>query len=175
MQTGLRHAEPPSHDSSSHVSADWVQTSPVTDLDHVAIYIDEDVYYEKSGSGDHVPFRLNTWAGLVEDWVPAVFKWDWRRRIADVPPAKHAFGLDQQIGEFPLFTELLPEVAQDFSMSAVYNTSKTPRLLEIETYTWMKELEPYVLNSHGRASLPSSAFDNIKLEVQLPANIYRLQ
>ncbi len=34
-------------------------------LDHVAVLVDYDLYFEKSGSGDHVPYRLNTWAGLV--------------------------------------------------------------------------------------------------------------
>ena len=37
-------------------------------LDHVATLIDDDVYFEKSGSGDKVPFRLNTWEGLTKNF-----------------------------------------------------------------------------------------------------------
>jgi len=79
-------------------------------LDHVATCIDEDVYYEKSGSGDRVPFRLSTWEMITKNFPPAVFIWEWRRLVRNNPlspnlygsvsrlsPAQELFGVDSQL------------------------------------------------------------------------------
>ncbi|KAL3775877.1 hypothetical protein HJC23_000536 [Cyclotella cryptica] len=83
-------------------------------LDHVATLIDHDVYFEKSGSGDRVPFRLNTWEGLTRNFPTSIFFWEWRRLIRNNPlspnlyygpgkdqsslkPAVELFGIDAQL------------------------------------------------------------------------------
>ena len=48
-------------------------------LDHVAVVLDKDIYYEKSGSGDNTPFRMTTWEGLTTNWPTGIFQWEWRR------------------------------------------------------------------------------------------------
>ena len=50
-------------------------------LDHVVTYIDEDLYFEKSGSGDDVPYRINTWEGITANFPKIVFNWEWRRLV----------------------------------------------------------------------------------------------
>ena len=81
-------------------------------LDHVATCIDKDVYYEKSGSGDNVPFRLSTWDMITANFPTSVFFWEWRRLVRNNPlspniygsvprlqPASEIFGIDSQISE----------------------------------------------------------------------------
>lgn len=61
-------------------------------LDHVATLIDDDVYYEKSGSGDRVPFRINTWEGLTRNFPLNVFFWEWRRLARNNPLSSSLYG-----------------------------------------------------------------------------------
>lgn len=39
-------------------------------LDHIVVVIDEDVFFERAGSGDNVPFRVTNYEGLTKSWVP---------------------------------------------------------------------------------------------------------
>lgn len=68
-------------------------------LDHAAVFIDDDVYYERAGTGDSVPFRLIDWSGLIGDWPLVAFNFDWRRRRADHTPvaALEAFALNNPV------------------------------------------------------------------------------
>mmetsp|Transcript_27936 Transcript_27936/g.58548 ORF Transcript_27936/g.58548 Transcript_27936/m.58548 type:complete len:493 (+) Transcript_27936:302-1780(+) len=79
-------------------------------LDHVATCIDEDVYFEKSGSGDSVPFRVSTWEMITANFPPAIFVWEWRRLVRNNPlspnmygsterlkPAEELFGVESQV------------------------------------------------------------------------------
>ena len=50
-------------------------------LDHIVTSIDEDVYFEKSGSGDNAPYRINSWDGITKNFPPSVFNWEWRRLL----------------------------------------------------------------------------------------------
>lgn len=143
-------------------------------LDHIAIYIDDDLYFEKAGTGDDVPFRLNDWEGLTKSWIPGVFNFDWIRLQENARPEHplDAFALDNPISLKEVSSQLqllVPEVKHAFSV--------TPSLgndghLDGQTYIWMKSLEPFVIDSMGRAGLPQSAFDPKALEVEIPKNIY---
>jgi hypothetical protein len=73
-------------------------------LDHMVTYI-EDLYLERSGSGDRVPFRLNTWAGITQTFPAIAFTWEWRRRNSDIgvlEAAAEMFVLHLHISYFPL-------------------------------------------------------------------------
>jgi len=166
-------------------------------LDHVATLIDEDVYYEKSGSGDTVPFRINTWEGLTANFPLSVFFWEWRRLVRNNPlspslygsmqsrlrPATEIFGVDSQLGEFAknirgrfsVLSELSPNVAQRLSLQADY-TGNEDGVVEAQTYTGIVELEDLVFDKEtGRASLPKSAFTPVwymQVMEMLPKNPY---
>lgn len=146
-------------------------------LDHVATLIDDDVYFEKSGSGDRVPFRVNTWDGLVANFPPSVFFWEWRRLVRNNPlspklygstprlqPATEIFGIDSQReayrndvrDRFSLLTELKPSVARKLSLQA---DTGAGGVVEAQTYTGILELEDLTFDKKtGRAFLPMSAF-----------------
>ncbi|CAB9523025.1 expressed unknown protein [Seminavis robusta] len=155
-------------------------------LDHVATVIDDDVYFEKSGSGDRVPFRVNTWDGLVANFPPSVFFWEWRRLVRNNPlsptaiygspqtrlrPATEVFGIDAQVASssntgsyadrflkdrFSILSKLRPSVQQSLSLQA---DTGEGGVIEAQTYTGILVLEDLVFDkATGRASLPSSAF-----------------
>ena len=147
-------------------------------LDHVATLIDEDVYYEKSGSGDKVPFRVNTWDGILRNFPPSVFFWEWRRLHRNNPlsaslygssqtrlqPATEIFGVDAQVSafnpsmrdRFSILTKLRPSVASRISLQA---DTGEGGIVEAQTYTGILVLEDLVFDKvTGRASLPESAF-----------------
>lgn len=160
----------------------WHQNLPTASgedlyLDHVATCIDEDVYYEKSGSGDSVPFRVNTWEGLVANFPPSVFFWEWRRLVRNNPlspkvygtaprlkPATELFGVDSQLAaakgggtsRFLLLSKLRPSVAQRISLQADTDDNG---LVAAQTYTGILVLEDILFSEkNGRAYLPQSAF-----------------
>ena len=158
-------------------------------LDHVAIVLDDDVYYEKSGSGDTVPFRINTWDGLTANFPPKVFFWEWRRLVRNrqIPnrnaasklrSAADMFGLHAQVANaalpperFSILSDLRTSVANKLSLTA---DSGEDGGIEAHTYTGIHVLEDLVFGMQtGRASLPPSAFNDRYMQVpQLPGNPY---
>lgn len=161
-------------------------------LDHVVTCIDEDVYFEKSGSGDRVPYRINTWEGIIANFPPAVFNWEWRslvRRNRNSPsiwqpylrlkPASETFGVDSRVAylnardraRFDLLSKLRPSVAQKLSLTTERSSDGS---VEAQTYTGILVLEDLVFDEEtGRAFLPPSAFDEQSMKLpRLPSNPY---
>ena len=162
-------------------------------LDHVVTWIDDDVIFEKSGSGDKVPFRLNTWEGLVRNFPPAVLTWEWRRLVRNnrnspslwqpylrLKPAMQVFGVDAQLAaleannpqtpRFSFLSQLPPSVARTLNLS----TEQGPDgRIEAQIFTGILELEELVFDPEtGRASLPPSAFSPDYMQLpKLPRNI----
>ncbi|KAL7526663.1 hypothetical protein ACHAWF_001865 [Thalassiosira exigua] len=162
-------------------------------LDHVVTCIDEDVYFEKSGSGDTVPYRINTWEGIVKNFPPAVFNWEWRRLVRRnrtspsvwqpylrVKPAVEIFGVDARVAYlnlrdrklFDFLSRLSPSVARQLSLTT---SRDSEGIVEAETYTGILVLEELVFDDEtGRASLPPSAFGEESMKLQmLPSNPYK--
>ena len=76
-------------------------------LDHIAIAIDDGIYFEKAGTGEHVPIRIIDEATLVKIWPPGVFNYELRRlnQNASLPHPQEIFSPNSpQIKEqlFPL-------------------------------------------------------------------------
>jgi hypothetical protein len=149
-------------------------------LDHVAIFIDDDLYYEKSGTGDDVPFRLNDYAGLTSAWPIniGVFFVDWRRMKHSVtlPDPATRFGLSNpdtiaEIKQSDWIHELKYEVADSFSISLSFDAKHD---IDAQTYTWIKDLnEPLVTDTNGRSILPNNYYDPEFYRISLPADIYK--
>eukprot|EP00584_Thalassiosira_punctigera_P013266 CAMPEP_0172566186 /NCGR_PEP_ID=MMETSP1067-20121228/110929_1 /TAXON_ID=265564 ORGANISM="Thalassiosira punctigera, Strain Tpunct2005C2" /NCGR_SAMPLE_ID=MMETSP1067 /ASSEMBLY_ACC=CAM_ASM_000444 /LENGTH=411 /DNA_ID=CAMNT_0013357233 /DNA_START=11 /DNA_END=1246 /DNA_ORIENTATION=- len=161
-------------------------------LDHVVTCIDEDVYFEKSGSGDNVPYRINTWEGIVANFPPVVFNWEWRRLVRRnrnspsiwqpylrLKPASEIFGVDARVAylnnrdreRFDWLSKLRPSVAKQLSLTTSRNSDGA---VEAQTYTGILVLEDLVFaEDTGRASLPASAFDKQSMKLpRLPSNPY---
>ena len=151
-------------------------------LDHVAIVLDKDVYYEKSGSGDKVPFRVSTWDMITRNFPVPIFFWEWRRLVRNNPrspslygnpqtkllAAPEIFGLQAQLGTTNTNNESLrmrltsilrrvrPSVAQTVSLQTDPDDDGE---IASQTYTGIVVLENLIFDKEtGRASLPPSAF-----------------
>ena len=76
-------------------------------LDHVAIAIDEGIYFEKAGTGADVPIRIIDETTLRQIWQPGVFYYEVRRLKSDavLPHPQEIFSLNattiQQEFELP--------------------------------------------------------------------------
>lgn len=126
-------------------------------LDHVATYIDEDLYFERSGSGDRVPFRLNTWVGITQNFPTVVFCWEWRRLNPDVgilESAAEMFGLHIHISDFPLLATVAQSIQKALSWTPSYDSEGQ---LDAHAYTGIQKLDPFSFDSRGRALLPTTA------------------
>ncbi len=72
-------------------------------LDHIALFLDDDVFFERAGAGNDVPFRVTNWATLSSVWLPGVFQYSIRRSAAagqllhPFPDQGTAFGLHNDI------------------------------------------------------------------------------
>lgn len=144
-------------------------------LDHAAIFVDNDLYFERAGTGDDVPFRLNTFEGLASSWMPLVFEYRWIRVKAGASlkaPAK-AFALDSPVSlkeVSPQLAKLKDEVKTAFSVTPQFDAKGK---LEKQTYVASLQLDNFVFDEMGRAKLPASAFKSESFKVAVPANIYR--
>ncbi len=63
--------------------------------------IDENLYFERAGSGDNVPFRLNVFSDLASEWIPGVFKYQWRRSKLNLKKQSEIFGLKTVPIDYP--------------------------------------------------------------------------
>ena len=176
-----------------HTIATFANSPNKVYLDHVVTCIDEDIYLEKSGSGDNVPYRINTWEGITKNFPPSVFNWEWRRLVRRnrnspsiwqpylrLKPASEQFGIEARVAylntrdreQFKLLSKLLPGVTERLSLTTSRTNDGT---VEAEIYTVIVVLEDLVFDEEtGRASLPPSAFDKELLKLpKLPSNPYK--
>ena len=154
-------------------------------LDHVATCLDDDVYFEKSGSGDNVPFRISTWDMITANFPPSIFFWEWRRLVRNNPlspnlysnvprlqPARKTFGIDNQVEASNKYVPKSKSKIQDrFSVLSDLQEGIQKRLtlqasveeggvVESQVYTGILVLEDLVFDEKtGRAKLPDSAFN----------------
>jgi hypothetical protein len=134
----------------------------------VALFLDDDVWFERSGAGDNVPFRVTSWQGLSSVWLPLIFHFAVRRVVpaSPFPSASSAFGLHN-----PITLEQLPELskwvntttADVFCASPEFSGRGSSRAVDGNAYVWIRETDKFVFDATGRASLPASAFDTSKL------------
>ena len=140
-------------------------------LDHIALLLDDDLYFEKAGSGDNTPFRVATWEQLIADWVPFVFHFEWRRPIASFPNVEDALGLrnPQITAEFPVLLQLKRSVANQFCLAPELEGSR----VDGNTYLWIKQLDDFVELELGRVRLNGTAFKPETLLIDVPKEIYQ--
>ena len=102
-------------------------------LDHIAIYLDDDVFFERAGAGNNVPFRVTNWATLSSVWQPGVFQYAVRRSAASgrqqllFPDQGAAFGLhnDVTLQQLPELRDWVnATVAQAFAASPEFADEK---------------------------------------------------
>jgi hypothetical protein len=116
-----------------------------TYLDHVALVVDEQILFEKAGTGDDTPYRLVHRDTLEQSWRPDIFTFEMRRPILDQPlsPPQKRFGLHSQqtVSQFPALASVSRSLAAKFSVvwfreqqsvSSYYYQIQPIHLLEVE-------------------------------------------
>ena len=78
-------------------------------LQHVAIFVDDDLYFEKSGTGNTALYRLNTLDTILATWPPDLHGYSWRRfHGRPLPDPSELFNLKTSLPshiDLSLFTE----------------------------------------------------------------------
>jgi hypothetical protein len=69
-------------------------------LQHVAMFIDNDIYFEKAGSGDSALYRISHWDTLSKTWPPELHGYSWRRfNKQKLPDPSELFNLKTSLPE----------------------------------------------------------------------------
>lgn len=121
-----------------------------TYLDHVALAVDQQLYFEKAGAGDDVPYRLIDHQTLEQIWNPDIYRFEYRRPYSQhqwQPPAQ-VFGQNGNSYMVYGHAATQPRASQD-------SPSNVPGPM---TYFAMKQLPPLV-NVKGRFRLSPAAYD----------------
>ena len=122
-------------------------------LDHVAIAIDDGVYFEKAGTGENVPIRIIDEATLRQIWQPGVFYYEVRRlkENAVLPHSQKIFSLNAPVvqEEFALLKKIPQSIRRNTSI--VWEEEEK----NLVTSSWFHILNaiPISLNISGRAKL----------------------
>ncbi|GMH73773.1 hypothetical protein TL16_g06278 [Triparma laevis f. inornata] len=148
-------------------------------LDHVAIFIIDDLYFERAGTGEDVPFRLTTWEMLTSTWMPAVFDIEWTRKTQPLSPPEVAFSLTSKVTleEFSenddsddcIFNDLKQSVQTMFAVTPNFDNDGN---VIGQNYCWSLIFEEFEFDELTKRATPPSAFFASKLEVSPPAEIY---
>lgn len=121
-------------------------------LDHVALVVDQNLYFEKAGTGDHVPYRLVDEATLKRTWRPDVFTFEIRRPYAtlQLPPPAEAFGLSKQSGSVSWPYTAISEDGQQLT------ADQLPHVTAGVTYFGIQPIP--LQRQYGRTVLAESAY-----------------
>lgn len=122
-------------------------------LDHMAIAIDDGIYFEKAGTGENVPIRIIDEETLTKIWPPGVFRYELRRlhRNALLPHPKDAFGLNS----LPIKEQFFRET--EIPLNLIENTTIgwDMESLLLSSVTWFHALDisPLLKDNTGKARL----------------------
>lgn len=125
-----------------------------TYLDHVALAVDQQLYFEKAGAGNDVPYRLIDRQTLEQIWNPDVYTFEYRRPYAQQQwhPPEQVFGQDGH-----------PFMVYGHSSTQIKSKKdSSPQLPDQMTYFAMKQLPAFV-RVKGRFRLPPKAYDPQRL------------
>ncbi|WP_299403410.1 hypothetical protein [Acaryochloris sp. IP29b_bin.148] len=120
---------------------------PQTYLDHVALVVDQQLFFEKAGAGDHVPYRLVDRSMLERIWNPDVYTFEYRR-----PRSQANWQTPQQV--FSPGDREMPLTHADHVQSPHAANSPNPPT----TYFAMQQI-PAFLSVKGRFRLSPDMYD----------------
>lgn len=122
-------------------------------LDHIAIAIDDGIYFEKAGTGADVPIRIIDEATLRQIWQPGVFNYEIRRLKPEAifPHPQTVFGLNapeiQQ--EFTAFKQLPANIGNDTSIM----WSEEEKVMSTSSFFHLIPIASTFLDFQGREKL----------------------
>ena len=128
-------------------------------LDHVAIAIDDGIYFEKAGTGAEVPIRIIDEKTIRKIWQPGVFYYEVRRPIPDTtfPRVQTAFSLKS------------PKIKQEFTQ-----INKIPdSIADNTTVMWEEEAKKLQTSSFFAIINPLPTYIDILGKARLTPVLYK--
>jgi hypothetical protein len=121
-------------------------------LQHVAIFIDNDFYFEKAGSGDSALYRVSHWNTLSKTWPPDLHGYSWRRfNKRPLPDPSDIFNLETSLPE----GTSLAVFSQDEIRTLTAEINRDDRTGQPLSATWMGRRNILLTrDATGRAALP---------------------
>ena len=133
-------------------------------LDHIAIAIDDGIYFEKAGTGEHVPIRLIDEDTLRQIWPPGVFYYELRRldQNAVLPHPREIFSLNApQIKEqfFP-GTTIPPNISKNTSLTWDIESKNSSSI----SWFYMIDLAPLLRDKTRKARLTDNLYQPLLID-----------
>jgi hypothetical protein len=121
-------------------------------LDHTVLVVDRNLFFEKAGTGDEVPYRFLEAQTLQQIWNPAIFRYELRHPLKSqrLPLPSDRFSLKQQ-NQFGLERLGLAWAKWSPHLTVVEDLGTPP------TFLWMQPLPP-LQSVKGRFQLPPAAY-----------------
>lgn len=128
-------------------------------LDHVAIAIDDGIYFEKAGTGAEVPIRIIDEKTIRQIWQPGVFSYELRRPIPNTvfPDIQTAFSLKS------------PKIKQKFTQLNKISNS----IAENTTIMWEEEATKLQTSSLFAIINPLPTYIDVLGKARLTPGLYK--
>ena len=127
-------------------------------LDHIAIAIDDGIYFEKAGTGADVPIRIIDEATLQKIWQPGVFRYEVRRLKQDamLPHPQEVFGIN--VPKIQKEFSSLSRLPADIGNSTSIMWSEEDQNISTSSLFHLVNIVPTFLDSQGRQKLNSRLY-----------------
>lgn len=136
-------------------------------LDHVALFVDSKLLFEKAGGGDVVPYRLIDFETIKKIWPLGVFKYEYRRPHLNRPlkRASTLFGLHNSslVEKYPQFDLLDPVLADSLTMAIDFKEDMVRKVY----YFWIGTIPSLKLDQNYRIKLPASAYQEDAFHIEI--------
>ena len=133
-------------------------------LDHIAIAIDDDIYFEKAGTGEDVPIRIIDEETLVKIWPPGVFRYELRRlnQSATLPHPQAIFSLNSP--EIKKQFAPLAEIPLNISQNTSITWDIESKSLSSISWFHMIDLAPLSRDDTKKARLPDKLYQPLLID-----------
>mmetsp|Transcript_94896 Transcript_94896/g.305445 ORF Transcript_94896/g.305445 Transcript_94896/m.305445 type:complete len:239 (+) Transcript_94896:672-1388(+) len=147
-------------------------------LQHVVMFVDQDVVFEKAGSGDANPFRLTDLATVEKEWKPVkhggLFSWELRRPHFDTEQgwtfAERFSMLSQELDErWPQFWQWPRKVQQWHSVGRGDNPREPPEIVSLSILKARRYVFERRADGKWRPQRADLALRQLLLQHRLPA------
>ena len=127
-------------------------------LDHIAIVIDDGVYFEKAGTGEDVPIRIVDEETLRRIWQPGVFRYELRRlhQNALLPHPKEVFSLNSSEIKKQFFP--LAEVPLNIRKNTSITWDMESKSLSSISWFYMIDISPLLRDNTGKTRLTEKLY-----------------
>lgn len=133
-------------------------------LDHIAIAIDDGIYFEKAGTGEHVPIRIIDETTLRKIWPPGVFYYELRRTHQNsiFPHPQEIFSLNSELIKEQLFRETQIPLNINKNISLTWDIESEN--LSAISWFYMLDISPLLRDQTRKARLTENFYQPLLID-----------